>query len=162
LTQGLTDFHAQHFPRKPEKSPEQFENDPIPGVQVLGHAPAVGIILGTPKSGEIEGEEGENKYLWVIDARGICYILEAPLGELNHNPPKHSNLTGGGKAYIGGEMWFKTHSSMWIIGKSGRYPARNKVEWEDAVGVFKSFGYMTISPGWDKETGYPSGAWRGS
>lgn len=160
MTEALTDFQGRHTLRGPEKSPGPFENDPIPGVQILGHAPAVGVTLGTPDSGEIDGDGGANKYLWVIDTRGICYIFEAPIRELNHNPPKHSNLTGGGKAYIGGEMWFKTCSSMWVWGKSGRYPARNEQEWEEAVGVFNSFGYKTLSPVWDDETGYPSGAWR--
>ena len=159
VTQALTDFQIGHPLREPQKSPRLFESCPITGVGVLGPAPALGVVPGTPDSGEREEGEGENRYLWVIDARGICYILEAPIQELNHNLPKHSNLASSGEAYIGGEMWFQDPCKIWVSGKSGRYPARNRQEWEDAVGVFASFGYEVTARGWNEETGFPNGGW---
>ncbi len=36
--------------------------------------------------------------------------------------PKHTNLTGGGRAYLGGELWFTNNSEVYVSGGSGRYP----------------------------------------
>ena len=60
-------------------------------------------------------------YLWIIDLSGIPYILERALPELGGKLPKHTNLTGGTPASIGGELWFRTESSLFLSGKSGRY-----------------------------------------
>ena len=84
MPQALTDFRGRYHMRDPQKCPRLHENDPVLGVRVLRCAPAKGVITGTP---ETEDEDGKNRYLWVIDARGICYILEEPLEQLGHTPP---------------------------------------------------------------------------
>ena len=88
-------------------------------------------------------------YLWVIDLSGIPYILECALPELGGEPPKHTNLTGGKPASIGGELWFHTESSLFLSGKSGRYGPRNEQQLADAVTVFEDYGYKVSSLGWE-------------
>ena len=69
--------------------------------------------------------------------------------------PKHSNLTGSGEAYLGGELWFTSASSLYVSGGSGRYPPLNAAQLEEAVEVFESFGYEVTSLGWDHIWGEP-------
>ena len=72
---------------------------------------------------------------------------------LRNNWPKHTNLTGGGLAYLGGELWFSGDSSMYLSGGSGRYPPRDELQMEDAVAVFEAYNYVVTSLGWDTEGG---------
>ena len=122
------------------------------GLRILGIAPVDGFRPGFPP--RQRGGESANRYLWVIDDRGIPYILEAPLPILQHNLPKHTNLTAGGRAYLGGELWFSDHESMYVSGGSGRYPPADERQLADAVDVFRSYGYTVTSLGWDIESGY--------
>ena len=73
--------------------------DPRDGLRLLGPAPAMDVLIGIPPSSSDETVK-INRYLWVIDIRGIPYIIEAPVSIIGHALPKHTNLTGGGKAYL--------------------------------------------------------------
>ncbi len=105
--------------------------------------------MGTPPRSR---DEPPNGYLWAIDDTGIPYILEAPLPALNGNRPKHTNLTAGGPAYIGGELWFSDARSLFLSGGSGRYPPRNAEQLSNAVRVFEFYGYGVTSLGWDTDS----------
>ncbi len=70
---------------------------------------------------------------------------------LGNREPKHTNLTAGGEAYIGGELWFRNHQSIYLSGGSGRYPARTEQHLADAVKVFEGYGYDVQSLGWNRE-----------
>ena len=95
----------------------------------------------------------QNCYLWVIDdANGIPYVRETSISSIGGNFPKHTNLTGGGKAYLGGELWFDSCNSLYVSGGSGRYPPVDCVQLDCAVQVFRDFGYDVTSLGWDEET----------
>ena len=59
-------------------------------------------------------------------------------------------------AYVGGEIWFETDSSLWISGDSGRYAPVSAVQLEESAAVFRSFGYRVQSLGWDEETDSPN------
>ena len=72
---------------------------------------------------------------------------------LEWQPPKHTNLTGDSEAYMGGELWFRTDSFLYLSGGSGRYPAECEQELVDAVRVFQAFGYEVKSLGWDEKSG---------
>ena len=85
----------------------------------------------------------------MIDIRGIPYVFETPVSAIGDLLPKHTNLTGGGEAYLGGELWFSSASSLYLSGGSGRYPPLNAAQLDEAVGVFESFGYEVASLGWD-------------
>lgn len=110
-------------------------------------APATGISLGKPR--ESRSAPGINTYLWVIDENGIPYVLDEELVELNGRRPKHTNLTSGGVAFVGGEMWFEAADKMWISGSSGRYHPLSAEQLEDSVKVFESHDYSVWSLGWD-------------
>lgn len=117
------------------------------GLSILQPAPATGVIYETPPKSR---SDKTTPYLWVIDERGVPYILEVRIARIGALP-KHTNLTGGGAACLGGEMWFETNTALCISGASGRYPPQNAAQLADAVRVFESFGYRVASLGWDKE-----------
>ena len=107
-------------------------------------------------------ETGTNRHLWVIDERGIPYVLEERLAAIGSNLPKHTNLTGGGPAYLGGEVWFAAPKVLYVSGGSGRYPPLDRDQLDDAVAVFASFGYEVNSLGWTPGTGMAKRHWEGS
>ena len=67
----------------------------------LQPAPVYGVVYGIPPHAETGGRA---RYLWVIDEIGIPYLQECPIDGLGGALPKHTNLTGGRPAYIGGEV----------------------------------------------------------
>ena len=119
------------------------------GFTLLPIAPALGVDLGYPPKSR---RSGENRYLWVINDDGIPFIKEIPIAALNGHVPKHSNLTGGSLAYIGGELWFETATQLFVSGGSGRYPPSGAEQLADAVGVFEAYQYTVTSLGWNEET----------
>ncbi len=110
------------------------------------------VLIGIPPSSSDETVK-INRYLWVIDIRGIPYIIEAPVSIIGHALPKHTNLTGGGKAYLGGEMWFISGADLYVSGGSGRYPPTDRRQLAEAIRVFQAFGYEVSSLGWNDVTG---------
>ena len=114
----------------------------------LTPAPATYVIEGNPPP---YPHETTHRYIWVIDSTGIPYIFEKKLQILGNEKPKHTNLTAGGTAYIGGEIWFRNTYSIYLSGGSGRYPARTEQHLSDAVNVFQHYGYEVQSLGWNKE-----------
>ena len=120
----------------------------LPDLSRLPHAPADGVMTGGEPPRERNGAT-KHLYLWVINLVGIPYILEGALPKLGGNLPKHTNLTGGKPASVGGELWFRTQSSLFLSGKSGRYGPRNERQLADAVTVFEDYGYEVSSLGWE-------------
>lgn len=104
-------------------------------------------------------DQGDPPYLWVIDPRGIPYILEHPLEILDGSRPKHTNLTGGREAYVGGELWFGDTLKIFVSGGSGRYGPESPEQLEDAVSVFETFGYVVRSLEWDPQLGKARRNW---
>ena len=154
-TQALAEFGSAYSLRRPKVLGQRIEEmqplGPEHGIRLLVQAPAIGISQGFPPRSR--NEEGANRYLWVIDSRGIPYILEAPIGVIGNALPKHTNLTGGGAAYLGGEMWFKSDVSLYISGGSGRYPPEDENQLEAVKQVFEAFDYEVVSLGWDHSFG---------
>ena len=116
VTQELQKFRDMY----PEQLP-QIQCEPLTlvklnehhGVRLLQRAPASGVQFGMPP-GAIG--QGSKRYLWVIDRSGIPYIIEQPLPDIDNGLPKHTNLTGGEGAYLGGELWFTDNSSLFLSG----------------------------------------------
>ena len=131
-------------------SPSEADDLVQKGLRILEQAPAQDFVVGRPPRGR---GQSTGRYLWVIDDRGIPYVIEAPMKALRNNLPKHTNLTGGGPAYMGGELWFSSGSNMYLSGGSGRYPPRDQGQMDDAAGVFEAYNYVVTSLGWDTETG---------
>ena len=115
----------------------------------LTPAPASCVIEGSPP---YHYHETTHRYIWVIDDTGIPYILENKVEILGNEVPKHTNLTAGEAAYIGGEIWFRNASSIYLSGGSGRYPPRSEQHLADAVNVFQDYGYEVRSLGWNRDT----------
>ena len=150
---SLDEFRGRYDLRPPPWTPPDLEKLTLGDMRILGKAPASSVLCGSPP--KMAGG-GIHTYLWVIDERGVAYILARDRPELGGRPPKHTNLTGGSMAYVGGEMWFETGSSLWISGDSGRYRPQSAVHLEDSAAVFRSFGYLVQSLGWDEETDSPN------
>lgn len=78
-------------------------------------------------------------YLWVINEFAIIEILwEDTINEkdLANNLVKHSNITSGGIAYNGGEMYFASNNRIYINNSSDRYGFRPDY-WDGAINEFK-------------------------
>ena len=134
-------------PRIPYQ-PHEFEKlDASHGLRALQPAPAQSVCFGRPRV-SIE-DPGKHTYLWVIDDLGIPYIIDRPFLHLNGAHPKHTNITGGADAYLGGEIWFKDSITLFLSGSSGRYPPMHETQLNDAVQVFESYGYRIMSLGWN-------------
>ena len=122
-------------------------------VEILRQAPNNDAVTAIGPVSRAAANDG--RHLWVIDDRGLPYILEVPMPECGWGPPKHSNVTAGRPACIGGELWFVDPESLYVSGGSGRYPLRTAEHLEDAVNIFRAFGYSAVSLGWDDGIGKP-------
>ena len=155
-TLHMDDFRERYNLRGPclRYDPPDNEMRRLDNIRFLEDAPAENVHFGEPPR---PAEDGQHTYLWVIDDRGIPYILDEGYPGLGGERPKHTNLTGGGDAYVGGEMWFQRGCRLWVSGKSGRYGPRYPALLEDSVAVFRSYGYEVQSLGWDYEANRPKG-----
>lgn len=149
-TPELLDFrdkYPEQVPQRPCLPDELIALSGADGARTLEPAPAKDVHFGAPPASN--RRRGENAYLWVIDSQGIPYIIERGLPALGGNPPKHTNLTGGAAAHVGGEMWFSDGENLYLSGGSGRYPPTSENQLNDAVRVFESYNYRVASLGWD-------------
>ena len=156
VTQELIDFRERYSLRLPQLSYrhdiEMVQLESKDGLRLFEPAPAKNILTGRPPMSL--NDRGSCRYIWVSDAKSIPYIIESPVPVIGSNVPKHTNLTGGSEAYLGGEMWFTSEVSLYISGGSGRYPAADQLQLKEAVQVFESFDYEVVSLGWDDGTGF--------
>ena len=162
-TQVLNDFRCRYPLRPPPRSKyphEDIQLETADGLRLLGPAPALEVEIGIPPVSR-DDEKSKNPYLWVIDQRGVPYIVEEGLAVIGSKMPKHTNLTGGGGAYLGGQMWFASEEALYVSGGSGRYPPTDRRQLEEAVQVIESFGYEVRSFGWDHELRVAIRYWEG-
>lgn len=153
LGELLDAFRARHgirpcaLPIAPGEDAQLSERD---GLLELPGPPASGVILGRPP--RVRGGSLAT-YLWVIDGTGIKVIIERPNDALNGGLPKHSNLTGGLPAFLGGEIWFASEGKLYISGGSGRYPPIDASQLEEVATILRAAGYQVVCLGWDGATG---------
>ena len=88
-----------------------------------------------------------SKYLWVLDKTGIKIIREnSKLGSVIKDRIRHTNLTGGGGAYLGGEVWFN-RKTIRVNAKSSAYCFGNcsvkltEYEYNLAMKAWRLLGY---------------------
>ena len=153
----LERFWARYECREPQVDslePEKWLLDYSTGLRILEYTPTTDVDYGYPPKSQsppaFQRVGGLHPYLWVLTDGGILFIKETPIAELNSALPKHTNLTGGKPAYVGGQLWFETGESIFVSGGSGRYKPIDAEQLEAAVGVFRAFGYNPISLGWDE------------
>lgn len=97
-------------------------------------------------------------FLWVALKNQIKIINEKAKAttRLTLKKAKHTNISGGSKAYSGGELWFISKNTVILNGCSGRYGPRSEAQLNEIIDVFKATGWITISPGWDDEVKRPA------
>ena len=101
------------------------------------------------------GDNGENCHIWVVDVSGIPCILETAGGRSDDERLRHTNLTGGEAASIGGELWFQDRKTVYLSGASRRYPPRSEEQLNRAVELFQQVGFEVTSLGWDNDLQQP-------
>lgn len=156
LESMLAEFptHAYAPPRQGGMYPdaELMRVEAADGLRLLNQCPPDGdFTVGRPR--QHSGEDAVACYLWVVDERGIPSISEAPVDRIGAQNLHHTNLTGGGNASVGGELWFVARDEVYVSGGSGRYPPASEAHLDRAVGVFKAAGFRVKSLGWDQESG---------
>lgn len=99
-----------------------------------------------------------NTYLWVVAANEVPFALESvEFGKkLKNGEIKHPNLTGGGHAHCGGELWFIEERKLLLSASSGRYGPQSEQEMDDVALAFKNEGFEVASLGFDEDTGRPN------
>jgi hypothetical protein len=164
----LDEFMARYPPR-PSKRPLLPDEDrllgPSDGVFDVHEAPLADAVKAQPTGGYAD----EARHLWVFRSGETAPAAPAILELAPVVPPlasgkvKHSNLTGGGPASCGGELWVDPidASHLFVNGASGRYGPDTPQHLDDAVSVFVSRGFAVTSFGWEAETGKPARFLRG-
>ncbi|MGN6307106.1 MAG: hypothetical protein ACTHNH_19980 [Mesorhizobium sp.] len=91
-----------------------------------------------------------SKYLWVIAEDAVPFGKECG-AEVDI---KHTNLTAGGKAFCGGEVWFADKESIYLNGGSGRYPCEDdEILLESVKSFYMDIGYRIAIPPFDEDVG---------
>ena len=162
---ALEEFLGRHPPRSYLLKPgidryRESELAPVgddDGMMRLNEIPKA-PPLGEPRRSH--QESGRNCHLWVIDERGRVGISESPIPRLGSGKLHHTNLTGGGKASLGGEIWFASPEQIYLSGSSGRYPPVGPNHLEEAEQLFRDVGFEVIALGWDEEVNQPQRVWK--
>ena len=154
----IEEFASTHPPEPPRRPPTNEDElrklTEADGVCKLSRSPA------TNTSGSVPHRKGDDGcHLWVITSEALPYVSE----RARVSPPlasgvaKHTNLTGGGPACCGGELWFETPDAtrVYMNGCSGRYGPTDSQQLDDAVEVLCQLGYDVVSFGWDQEANRP-------
>jgi len=96
-------------------------------------------------------------HLWAVTDVNVSYANEnCPFGRsLESARLTHTNLTGGGEAYCGGEVLIVEEGMIVLNGKSGRYPVRSAEQMNAVAKAFSKAGYNVWSMGFDAETAMP-------
>ncbi len=154
------------MPRSMRISPSSVDEvlriEPEDGRLTYQAAPVNKLIVSFAQRLPISDESAnEKRYLWVVSNDDAPHALEfcAWATTLSAKKLKHSNLTGGGEAYIGGELWFVDDRTVILNFCSGRYGATSRADlpiMEATICALLKDGYRVATTGPDFENGYPS------
>jgi hypothetical protein len=155
----IEEFVRKYPPRPPKISPanpdESRQLTQADGVLEFQRAPAVATEKYVPRK---KGDPG--CHLWVFIPNRAPYILErsAVAFSLQSGVVKHTNLTGGGPASCGGEVWIDPvdDKRIYLNGGSGRYGPESELQLSDAAQVLADLGFLVESFGWDDDAGRPA------
>jgi hypothetical protein len=94
----------------------------------------------------------------VVTTEHVLHALEAcDFGAKREaGATKHSNLTGGGRAFVGGELVFLNDTTIGITGSSGRYRLRSGEEMAAIERAFVESGYNVWSMGYNQDVNRPN------
>jgi hypothetical protein len=96
---------------------------------------------------EKKGKWPEKCFLWIIDFETIKIIKEKNRNEKRTHKKDcvcHTNLTGGGNAFIGGELYFVEDGRKIISFSSDRYGDPSPEQWVAAKNYFEKVGYTPV------------------
>ena len=99
----------------------------------------------------------DGQRLWVVTQEHVLHAQEScDFGTRREaGIAKHSNLTGGGPAFVGGELVFLNDATIGITGNSGRYRMRSREEMAAIERAFVGSGYNVWSMGYNQEVNRP-------
>lgn len=92
----------------------------------------------------------EKAFLWVIDETSIKIVREKIPNVARRQKPEyvcHTNLTGYGKAFAGGELFFGEDGSVYINPWSDRYGGNRLFvdqRWQTVLSHFRRVGYTEL------------------
>ena len=103
-------------------------------------------------------EKPDGRRLWVVTKEHILHALEGCDFGANREAGavKHSNLTGGGRAFAGGELVVFDAATIGITGSSGRYRLRSLEEMAAIERAFVESGYHVWSMGYNQDVNRPN------
>lgn len=156
---NLGDFVRKYPPHAPDKQPNNDDElkqlGPEHGVRLLTAPPLEAEVRAVPQK---KGDPGF--HVWVMRPTEIPYVLArgAIARSLASGEVKHSNLTGGGLASCGGELWVDPvdATQVYLNGCSGRYGPQSAQQLNDAVAVIEMLGLRVESFGWNEELNMPA------
>jgi hypothetical protein len=99
-----------------------------------------------------------NQHLWIVTAEDVLHAPEVCVfgQQRGADLVKHSNLTGGSSAFVGGEVVFLDETSIAITGSSGRYRLRSSEEMKAIEIAFAESGYNVWSMGYNRDVNRPN------
>ncbi|MBR4608788.1 MAG: hypothetical protein IKO41_21590 [Lachnospiraceae bacterium] len=115
----------------------------------------------------LEKLKKSQKYLWIANKRNIKIVIEYNkscvflVDKLRRTKyvVKHTNITGGKKAFIGGQIIINNENFINMDFASGRYGPKTKNEfdyWYNEINnIFKKIGYNIFIEEWDADAGCP-------
>lgn len=137
----VTPFERRNAIKGEFKSPLKFETD------FLSNYVHNVSLLGSPDNLILTSRTNPDKkltYLWVIDDAGLKIIFEDTNSSAERGCACHTNITGGDKAYHGGEMWFFSDYDVLINHNSGRYNHGSEDQKTAVVEYFKHIGFTVF------------------
>jgi hypothetical protein len=146
------DYPARSMRREANNDDELIQMPPDQGMYELSSPPTTSAQF--PRHSSLPTTEAtapEARHLWIIRSDDVPVALEACVwGQaLESGCIKHSNLTGGGTAHSGGEVWFIDDERIAINASSGRYGAESRAEFDVVVYAIRRSGYYVASMGFD-------------
>ena len=110
-----------------------------------------------PEQPRVSDSDLKERHLWVVRVEDVAFAME--LCAFGRSLPKrmikHTNLTGGGSAFGGGEVLFRNGNTIIVNGSSGRYGPRSADEMQALAVAFRKSGYNVWSMGYDRDANRP-------
>jgi hypothetical protein len=158
-------YRSEFAARPPSIEPSENQKKPVPSELTICvercEKPDASRQVNDPNQFP-DPDARDRKFIWLaltentIAAEEFGADVCSRLGLGADEGLKHTNLSGGGVAYAGGEAWFVAGGNRIAInGKSGRYPCRNQREWTAIVEAFQESGYTVWPSRWDPNQNRP-------
>ena len=162
-TMAFATYRKAHQPDRP-MNPEarRYDGDADPmaaeeGLRIWADGPAESAGAEPAEKPDL-APKPDGQRLWAVTRE---HVLHAPEicefgAQREAGAAKHSNLTGGGSAFAGGELIFLTEATIAITGSSGRYRLRSGDEMAAIERAFAASVYNVWSMGFNQDVNRPN------